>query len=482
MWHKRQGKSLRGRTDLKCVNFSAPVYEDCSWPQYATVALLRNLGGISRATLRLDASRRATHTPVSLDCMAEDLVGSAFYQALKRAYPNLHERAAARDWTVVVPAQWPQGAPLARDVLESHLLQPSPYFLGAFITINGRSVEMSDDERSLIPREGWRDGAVTARVVSRDSVYSSAFKAVAVLRVDRLLTGGVTGAPQQRQVKRGSAGSSTTRAVIGLDGASDTAAAMRILRAENAAAVSWLDEALAEFNERYVSVGGFETYTAGKLSVLLDGALTRLAERNPEIGGDSEALRSAALVLEAHILSACCEKTLGVVRTAYRQSDTVVAARCEQLSASTRTVSELLSEGTATSAGGSQHGAAQGRTHEVSEAVLSEVVSFLTAMEAEGSSARKKAALASAAWKALSSGCSGDGALDEILPMWLFCISRSGCKHLASDTAYIKAFGNLFTTPSLSAISGGGSDAAQHFVIVNLDAAVRFFQCKSRPR
>ena len=409
--------------------------------------------------------------------MAEDLVGSMFYQALKRAYPNLHERAAAEDWTVVVPAQWPQGASLARDVLESHLLQPSPYFLGAFVTINGRTVEMSDDERRLIPRDGWRDGAVAARVVSRDSVYSSTFKAVAVLRVDRALTGGVTAAPPQRQDRRRSADSSASRIAGGTDGGSDTADALRRLRTEHEAALSWLDEALAEFNERYVSVGGFESHTAGKLSGLLEGALTRLVEGNPGVGGDSEFLRLAALTLEAHIMATCREKTLGVARAAHRQSDTVVAAKCEELSTTTRTVSELLSEGegTAASAGGVQL--------EVSEGTLSEVGELLRAMEAEDSSARKKAALASAAWQALSAGCSGDGALDEVLPLWLFCISRSGsgCKHLASDTAYIKAFGNLLTTPSLCAIDGD-SEAVQHFLNVNRDASVRFFQSKSERR
>lgn len=418
--------------------------------------------------------------------MAEELLASAFYQALKRAYPNLHERAAAEDWTVVVPA-WPPEAPLARDVLESHLLQPSPYFLGAFVTINGRAIEMSDDERRLIPREGWHDGAVAARVVSRDSVYSSAFKAVAVLRVDRPLTGAVTVVPPQRQVRHRSAVSSASRAAGELDGGSDTTAALRSLRAESEAALSWLDEALVEFNERYVSVGGFESYTAGKLSGLLEAALTRLVESNPGIGGDSEALRSAALTLETHIMTTCREKTFGVARAAHQQVDTVIAAKCEKLSASTKTVSELLSEGdgTAAAAGGLQQADPPPRSQhqqlEVSEGTLSQVGSLLRAMEAENSSARRKAALASAAWKAVSAGCAGDGALDEVLPLWLFCISRSGCKHLASDTAYIKAFGNLLTTPSLSAIAGDatlGTQATQHFVNVNLDAAVRFFQYK----
>lgn len=414
--------------------------------------------------------------------MAEDLVGSAFYQALKRVHPNLHDRAAAEDWTIVVPAQWPQGAPLARHVLESHVLQPSPYFLSAYVTINGRTIEMSDDERRLIPRDGWRDGAVSARIVSRDSVYSSSFTTVAVLRVDRALTGGVTGEPAQRHVRRETVDSSTSRAAGGSDGGFDTTAALRDLQAENAAALSWLDEALAEFNERYVSVGGFESYTADKLSGLLEGVLKRLVEDSPGIAGDSEALRSAALALEAHIMMTCREKTLGVARTAHRQGDAIIAAKCEMLTASTQTVSELLCEGESTAAGAkrSQHQHAQCPSQpEVSEATLSEVGALLRAMEAEDNSARRKASLATDAWKALSASCSGDGALDEILPLWLFCISRSGCKHLASDTVYIKAFGNLLTTPSLSAIAGDAAssrEATQHFVNVNLDAAVRFFQ------
>lgn len=409
---------------------------------------------------------------------AEDLVGSPFYQALKRAHPTLHERAAAEDWTVVVPAQWPQsGAGLTRDVLESHLLQPSPYFLGSFVTVNGRSVEMSDDERRLLPRDGWPAGAVAARVVSRDSVYSSAFKAVTVLRIDRALTGGAAASGS-----RPAAPMLASHTAGGHDPGRG-AGAIAQLRAENEVALSWLDEALAEFNERYVSVGGFEEYTASKLSGLLEGALIRLIEGNPAIGANGDMLQSAALTLEAHTMLTCREKTLGVARAAHRQNDASIEAVCAKLQADAVSLSELLAEGESEGDGRATAGAAvgklqQGRYEPVRESTVSEVGDLLRAMEAEDSSPRKKASLALAAWNAVAAASSGDGALDEILPSWLFCISRSKCKNLASDTVYIKAFSSLLSTPSLLALLGGALDSEasrQQFVNINLEAAVRFF-------
>jgi hypothetical protein len=83
----------------------------------------------------------------------------------------------------------------------------------------------------------------------------------------------------------------------------------------------------------------------------------------------------------------------------------------------------------------------------------------------------------------VAAASSGDGALDEILPSWLFCISRSKCKTLASDTVYIKAFSSLLSTPSLLALLGGALDSEasrQQFVNINLEAAVRFFLTEGR--
>ena len=61
--------------------------------------------------------------------------------------PELHERAAENGWTGLVPAKSDPAAAVPRHVLESHCLQPSPFFVGSYPSLNGRAVETAADER-----------------------------------------------------------------------------------------------------------------------------------------------------------------------------------------------------------------------------------------------------------------------------------------------------------------------------------------------
>eukprot|EP00943_MAST-04B_sp_MAST-4B-sp1_P000591 g591.t1 len=82
----------------------------------------------------------------------EDLQNNKFFAAMKHIFPKLEEEACSRQWTLLIP----QSTAIqiskftTKSILFSHILQPlNQYYPGFFLTLNGKSIKYSVNERSL---------------------------------------------------------------------------------------------------------------------------------------------------------------------------------------------------------------------------------------------------------------------------------------------------------------------------------------------
>eukprot|EP01116_Phalansterium_solitarium_P003182 TRINITY_DN1386_c1_g6_i1.p1 TRINITY_DN1386_c1_g6~~TRINITY_DN1386_c1_g6_i1.p1 ORF type:complete len:604 (+),score=204.25 TRINITY_DN1386_c1_g6_i1:1937-3748(+) len=106
----------------------------------------------------------------------EDITANPFFKALQAAWPRLHDEAARQGWIVCVPQRAACAglgpAPYSRQLLDTHVLQPSRYFQAEFVTLNDRAVEIDSDAQCVVTKRGFDDNR-RVRILFEETFYSS---------------------------------------------------------------------------------------------------------------------------------------------------------------------------------------------------------------------------------------------------------------------------------------------------------------------
>ena len=156
--------------------------------------------------------------------MAEELCTNPWYLAMVEMIPDLKRSAAKREWAILVPRA--ASLPLASDgaiarpseaVALAHVLKPSPFFKGQYVTLSGKTLKLAG--RDLVAAaaaasgdaHGWAE-ARTVRILSEENFYNRDFEPFRVLSIASPITGAVRGgaaaggvAPPARPTPRASA-------------------------------------------------------------------------------------------------------------------------------------------------------------------------------------------------------------------------------------------------------------------------------------
>ena len=177
--------------------------------------------------------------------------------------------AASQCYTVAVPpAACLVGLSprLSASLVDSHVLRLSPYFVGQYLTANGRSVGLVDG-RSLqcLAGGGWSrdDEGRVSRIVERETYYDDDYASFTVLRVDMPLEGRVS-ADYERAVQLEGAGGSLLR-LLPRRSVLDHESLLQRLTGDSSA-LQAVQRFVQQFNSSYVLVRGFLDHAGQKVA------------------------------------------------------------------------------------------------------------------------------------------------------------------------------------------------------------------------
>lgn len=121
-----------------------------------------------------------------MDVPFDSVVDTLFYQTLKKSFPDLLQQASDSQRIICAPIDAAlKKVSLDREFLLTHILKPSPYILGEFITMNGHSVEI--DDRAIHTKD--LPEARTVRILNEETFYSRRGKPYRVLLIEQPLVG-----------------------------------------------------------------------------------------------------------------------------------------------------------------------------------------------------------------------------------------------------------------------------------------------------
>lgn len=220
----------------------------------------------------------------------EDINASPFFKALKRS--KLYANVERNCWLVCVPQLSSiTGLKITQDILDVHVLQPSPYFQGEYITANNKTVTVEDG--SITIASDLREHR-TAKILFEESFYTKDSKSFRVLCIDSPLAG---------ELK------TNTASAVQLPSTRSLADITTFLQSFpiNSIVLSKVHEQIDELGQTYVLVKGFEDHAVGKAKALSTKALEDLVCANPDfrhLYDDDHLNNELSLVVESYVVGA----------------------------------------------------------------------------------------------------------------------------------------------------------------------------------
>eukprot|EP00026_Physarum_polycephalum_P003976 Phypoly_transcript_03993.p1 GENE.Phypoly_transcript_03993~~Phypoly_transcript_03993.p1 ORF type:complete len:625 (+),score=138.54 Phypoly_transcript_03993:247-2121(+) len=220
----------------------------------------------------------------------EDINVNPFFKILKRS--KLYALVERNCWLVCVPQTSSlAGLKITQDILDVHVLQPSPYFQGEYITANNKTVAVEDGTISVT--NDLREHR-TAKVLFEETFYTKDNKSFRVLCIDTPLAG---------DIKKNASNELQLPSTRSLKAITNFLTANPI----NTIVLAKVHEQIEELSRTYVLVKGFEEHAVGKAKALSAKALEDLAIANPDIRNfyeDDRLTNELSLVVESYVVGA----------------------------------------------------------------------------------------------------------------------------------------------------------------------------------
>ena len=218
--------------------------------------------------------------------------------------------AASQCLTVVVPpaSSLQHLSPrLSSSTVDSHVLRVSPYFVGQYLTANGRSVGLVDG-RSLhcLSGGGWlrEDEGRISRIVESETYYDDDLASFTVLRVDMPLEGRVS-ADYERAVRSEGAGGSLMR-LLPRRTLHEHETVLKRVTGDDSVLLA-IQRFVHQFNSSYVLVRGFLDHAGQKVadacSRLSQSAASRSKEGSNNGGNRRQLAAEVSAAVECAVLS-----------------------------------------------------------------------------------------------------------------------------------------------------------------------------------
>ncbi|KAJ4457243.1 putative ankyrin repeat domain-containing protein 27 [Paratrimastix pyriformis] len=222
----------------------------------------------------------------------ETLLNSVYYKSLKAKFPELLSKATDNQGIICIPdSDSLAGIVLDQDFFETHILRPSPYILGEFLTANGHAIEY--DERERLFRTKDFPELRTVRVLHEESCYNKRLKPYRMFLLQRPFRRQASGTAGEGNTasSRGTGSSSGSFAITTMapcfTPAEASEALERLSTGPNRATIVECGDTLTtrarKFAQSYMFVRGCEQHAQSVIQGMVDTGFQTLSVLCPEL-------------------------------------------------------------------------------------------------------------------------------------------------------------------------------------------------------
>jgi len=251
----------------------------------------------------------------------EDLAYNPFFKTLKQKFSSIYQQAEKNCFLICIPSAVScSGLLITKDLIESHIFQPSPFFRGEFFSLNKRTVDIEDS--LVITKTGYSEKK-RVRILFEELFYNKQYKSFRVLCVENPLEGGKKIVVPSDRLKFPKTKSP-----------SDCEAFLRSFP-ENIIVLSKIVDQAKEFNKTYVFVKGFEEHVVKKVESICSHGFEALLCANADFRmlyrSNSPRLVELNQIVECFILGILHKRLFEGLRTLNKEEDDLMYSRILQL-------------------------------------------------------------------------------------------------------------------------------------------------------
>eukprot|EP01028_Stygiella_incarcerata_P005627 TRINITY_DN2355_c0_g1_i1.p1 TRINITY_DN2355_c0_g1~~TRINITY_DN2355_c0_g1_i1.p1 ORF type:complete len:562 (+),score=167.78 TRINITY_DN2355_c0_g1_i1:98-1783(+) len=246
-----------------------------------------------------------------------DVEDSRFLHAMREKLSDLYAQALERQWVICVPVPISlQHIPVTISLMKTHILQPSPFFVGFFTSLTKKTVEIDGDY--IVTRAGF-SFEDHIRIIKEERFYNRNLQPYRVLVIERPLDGTPEGSVNQHL---GSV--SSVEVFKEAESLSDLEHFLR-LQPSHSIILKEVDKETHQFNISYVIVRGFEDDCVRKLLDMYRDYAQEFLEIHPALY--TEAYRSPRVMetvhtgIHSYVMHRVYEKTFSHWREVFEDED-----------------------------------------------------------------------------------------------------------------------------------------------------------------
>lgn len=248
----------------------------------------------------------------------EDLDANPFFRSLKRKFASYYAKAESNCYIVCVPHSRAAKAlgEVNKDIIETHILQPSRLFQGQYTTLNNKGIVFGHDKK-IMTGEGFA-AKRTVNILFEEVFYNRQAKSFRVLCIDRPLEGG-TAVVDDALLPKTIDYKESCEFLWGFP--------------ENEIVMRKIDRGLKEFTESYTIVPGYLSHVVKKVQLLYEQAATDLICANPmfrKIHNNNWKLDELHQIIECYVLGKLYSKLFAPIAQMHTAEDQWFANLCEK--------------------------------------------------------------------------------------------------------------------------------------------------------
>ncbi|XP_065830952.1 ankyrin repeat domain-containing protein 27-like isoform X2 [Oscarella lobularis] len=381
--------------------------------------------------------------------MNDDIEYNPFFKALQTTFEAIYIKAQADCCTICIPqtSSLPRSRNFDSKFVELHVLRPSPYFKGRYVTKRkGKDVEFEIEDGRIHAISGF-SGSFKSAILSEELGYNKSYEQFKILLIDRTLD------PDLQSCNHADEGSPT---VWKLE-QPKSAECIQLLKSHASLqkVVHNLWKMITTFNRSYVIVEGYLDQAASKLESFCLQAVqeARAALQSNHSTIDKRGETMIQVAIESLLMGGVHDKMFHFVKNAHRKLDEDLLARCRRfhgITAKDLSVAEHLCRPTPEAV--VELASLDGHTNP-----LDKVICMKQCLELISEAAKTGAdvLLGSEGIPSLAS--------DDLIPLLVVVIIQAKCNYLPSNLYYVE---NFHWSTSSKADLG--------YTLVTFQAAVQF--------
>ncbi|GFO43143.1 ankyrin repeat domain-containing protein 27 [Plakobranchus ocellatus] len=258
----------------------------------------------------------------------DELEINPFYNALQTKYVDMYERAQECCYILCIPqSQSLNPRLISPGFVETHILRPSPYFKGQYMTThsaNSKTLKLSDDGQYFTTLQGFYDER-TIRVLSEELAYNKDYKQYKVLIIERPFD------PKYEKVPDTDSVSHKQQMHTPKITPSECREFLKCF-SEHREELLRLDNSIDYFCRHYMVLPDYLDDAVARLEDISSLALADIVKNLKfPFNADSKFIEILAGTLESYMMDAVYYKVFPVVRQRFSKDDQLLLSKCHKL-------------------------------------------------------------------------------------------------------------------------------------------------------